>query len=119
MVPERLRVGVMATVLCGLVVSAGLLHLRVRNPDAGVFERMNEVARALPPRGTLAFVSGAPPRQALYAYHALRYTIAPRPLRSIDADPRADWLVVEGRRPVEGYEEVRRLGPGLGLWKRQ
>jgi hypothetical protein len=119
MVPERLRMGVVVTVLCGLVVSAGLLHLRVRNPDAGVLERMNEVAKTLPPRGTLAFVSGAPPRQARYAYHALRYTIAPRPLRSIDAEPRADWLVVQGRRQVEGYEQTRSLGADLGLWKRQ
>lgn len=119
MVPERLRVGVMATVLCGLVLSTALLHLRVHNPDAGVIERMSEVARTLPSRGTLAFLSNAPPRQSRYAYHALRYTIAPRPLGWVEGSPGSDWLVVQGRRKVEGYEEVRRLGPSLGLWKRQ
>jgi hypothetical protein len=119
MVSERLRVGVVATVLCGLVVSMGLLHLRVHNPDAGVVERMSEVAKAIPSQGTLAFVSSAPARQSHYAYHALRYTIAPRPLRWIEDEPRPDWVVVQGRQQIEGYEETRRFGPRLGLWKRR
>lgn len=119
MAPERVRLGVMAAVLCGLIASTGLLHLRVRNPDAGVVERMSEAAMALPSRGTLAFASSAPARRSLYAFHALRYTIAPRPLRRIEDEPRADWLVVEGRQSIAGYEEIRRLGPHLALWKRR
>lgn len=118
MVPERVRVAVIATALVALVLSTCLLHLRVRNPDAGVVERMREVALTIPRRGTLAFASSAPPRQAHYAYHALRYAVAPRRLRWAQQAPRADWLVVQGRQPVEGYEEIRRFGPRLGLWKR-
>ncbi len=109
----------MATVLCGLVVSTGLLHLRVRNPDAGVVERMVEVAKALPSQGTLAFVSSAPARRSRYAYHALRYAIAPRALHRIEDEPHSDWLVVQGRRQIEGYQETRRFGPRLALWKRR
>ena len=119
MVAERARVGVVAAVLCGLVVSTGWLHLRVRNPDAGVVERMSQAARALPPSGSLAFASSDPARQSRYAYHALRYAIAPRPLRWLDEAPRPDWLVIQGRRRVEGYEQTRRLGPRLALWKRR
>ena len=33
--------------------------------------------------------------------------------------PRPDWLVIQGRRRVEGYEQTRRLGPRLALWKRR
>lgn len=118
MVPQGVRVGVIAGVLLALTLSTGLLHLRVRNPDAGVVERMGEVARSIPPTGSLAFTSSAPPRQARYAYHALRYAIAPRRLHWVEGAPRSDWLVVHGDERAEGYEETRRFGPRLGLWKR-
>ena len=119
MEPERVGIGAVAAALLVLVVWTGLLHLRVRNPDAGVVERMREVASVIPAQGTLAFASSAPPRRAGYAYHALRYAIAPRPLRWAKDDPLSDWLVVQGRQQAHGYEQTRHFSPRLGLWKRR
>ncbi len=105
--------------LFALIAWSFVQHLRVRNPDPDLVSLYAEVAPLLRGQPT-GFLSARPPREARYSHHALRYVLAPQPVRWEDPTrPESEWILSDLGGDLRGYQVARHLDRERKLLRRR